>query len=244
MKRVNNSVHFTNRLTAKANTNRKESLNMLMEKERHLLVEFGNKLITDGYTLGTGGNLSICDRENNYLAITPSGIPFHEIKPEDIVIIDYDGTIIEGDKKPSSEWVMHKLFYERRTDINSVIHGHTIYSTVLAELRWDLPATHYMIAVAGDDVKCAEYATYGTPELAENAFKAMENRKAVLLANHGILVGGDDILNAYNVLEEVEYCANIYYRAKSIGEPVVLPKEEMTLMADKFQTYGQQHLDK
>lgn len=216
---------------------------MLMMKERKLLVDYGKKLLDEGYTLGTGGNLSIYDRENQQLAITPSGIPFHETTEEDIVIIDLDGNIIEGKRSPSSEWVMHKLLYERRDDIDSVIHGHTIFSTILAELRWDLPATHYMLAVAGDDVKCAEYATYGSPELAENAFKAMTGRKACLLANHGILCGGDDILNAYNVLEEVEYCANIYYRAKSIGEPVALPQSEMTLMSEKFQTYGQRHLD-
>ncbi|MGO2266077.1 L-fuculose-phosphate aldolase [Vagococcus salmoninarum] len=216
---------------------------MLMMKERKLLVDYGKKLLDEGYTLGTGGNLSIYDRENQQLAITPSGIPFHETTEEDIVIIDLDGNIIEGKRSPSSEWVMHKLLYERRDDIDSVIHGHTIFSTILAELRWDLPATHYMLAVAGDDVKCAEYATYGSPELAENAFKAMAGRKACLLANHGILCGGDDILNAYNVLEEVEYCANIYYRAKSIGEPVVLPQSEMTLMSEKFQTYGRRHLD-
>lgn len=216
---------------------------MLMMKERKLLVDYGKKLLDEGYTLGTGGNLSIYDRENQQLAITPSGIPFHETTEEDIVIIDLAGNIIEGKRSPSSEWVMHKLLYERRDDIDSVIHGHTIFSTILAELRWDLPATHYMLAVAGDDVKCAEYATYGSPELAENAFKAMSDRKACLLANHGILCGGDDILNAYNVLEEVEYCANIYYRAKSIGEPVVLPQSEMTLMSEKFQTYGQRHLD-
>lgn len=212
---------------------------MLLEIEREKLIEYGKKLVEDGFTCGTGGNLSIYDREQNLMAITPSGIPFFDIKKEDIVVMRTDGEIIESNKKPSSEWVMHKLFYERRDDINSVIHAHTIYSTILAELRWDLPASHYMVAVAGPDVRCAEYATYGTPELAENAFKAMEDRKAVLLANHGVLTGHKNIENAFNVLEEVEYCANIYYRAKSIGEPVVLDREEMDNMAVKFESYGQ-----
>lgn len=212
---------------------------MLLEKEREQLVHYGNKLLDEGYTLGTGGNLSIYDRKQELLAMTPSGIPFPEIEVEDIVVMKLDGTIVEGDRKPSSEWVMHKLFYERRTDINAVIHGHTIYSTVLAELRWTLPATHYMIAVAGKDVRCADYATFGSPELAENAFEAMKDRKAVLLANHGILTGEADIMNAYNVLEEVEYCAEVYIKAKSIGEPVVLEDEEMVKMAEEFKTYGQ-----
>ena len=211
----------------------------MLEKERKQLVKFGKKLLDEKYTLGTGGNLSIYNRELELMAITPSGIPFHEIEEEDIVIMQLDGTIVEGKRSQSSEWVMHKLFYERRTDINAVIHGHTIHSTVLAELSWPLPATHYMLAVAGKDVKCAEYASYGTPELAENAFEAMTDRKAVLLANHGILTGAVDLPNAYNVLEEVEYCSEIYIKAKSIGEPIVIDDEEMERMAEKFKTYGQ-----
>lgn len=212
---------------------------MLLENERKQLVKYGNKLLNEKYTLGTGGNLSLFDRELNLMAITPSGIPFPEIEVEDIVIMKLDGTIVEGKRKPSSEWAMHKLFYERRTDIDAVIHGHTIHSTVLAELRWTLPATHYMLAVSGKDVKCAEYASYGTPELAENAYKAMENRRAVMLANHGILTGALDMANAYNILEEVEYCAEIYIKAKSIGEPVVIDDEEMERMAVRFESYGQ-----
>lgn len=212
---------------------------MLMEKERDELIKYGRKLVDTDLTKGTGGNLSVYDREQNLVAITPSGIDFYEIQPEDIVIMKLDGEVVEGKRKPSSEWVMHKVFYERREDIDSVIHAHTTYSTVLATLRWELPASHYMIAVAGPNVKVAEYASYGTPELAENAFEAMQNRKAVLLANHGIIGGEKDLMNAFNVIEEVEYCSKIYVKAKSIGEPVVLDDEEMDTMDERFKTYGQ-----
>lgn len=212
---------------------------MLLEVEREKLIAYGKKLVNDGFTCGTGGNLSIYDREKDLMAITPSGIPFFDIQPRDIVIMKTNGDVVEGTKKPSSEWIMHKVFYERREDINSVIHAHTIFSTILAELRWELPAAHYMIAVAGPNVRCAEYASFGTKELAENAYKAMLDRKAALLANHGVLVGDKNIEGAYNVLEEVEYCANIYYRAKSIGEPIVLPAEEMEHMKVRFKSYGQ-----
>lgn len=208
-------------------------------KERQKLIKHGRKLIDEGYTLGTGGNLSIYNREEDVMLITPSGIPFYDIEEEDIVVMKLDGTTVESKRKPSSEWVMHKLFYERRTDINAVIHAHTVYSTVLGTLRQGLPASHYMLAVAGKDVKCAEYASYGTPELAENAFKGMINRKAVILANHGILTGEKDIENAYNVLEEVEYCANIHIKAQGIGQAVIIEDEEMERMADKFKSYGQ-----
>lgn len=212
---------------------------MLMEKERLLLIEYGKKLVKAGLTKGTGGNLSIFDRKNGHVAITPSGIDFFEIQPEDIVIMDVDGNVIEGNRTPSSEWAMHVMPYKYRDDIDAVIHAHTMYATVMACLREDLPATHYMIAVAGENVRVAKYATYGSPELAQNAFEAMKDRKAVILANHGILAGANDLLNAFNIIEEVEYCAEVYTKAKAIGEPVVLPHEEMTLMAEKFKTYGQ-----
>ena len=212
---------------------------MLMEKARKEIVEYGKKLVTSNLTKGTGGNLSVFDRETGYMAITPSGIDFFEIQPEDIVIMDLEGNIVEGDRLPSSEWEMHLLQYKERTDLDAVIHAHTTYATVLACLRWELPATHYMIAVAGKNVRCAEYATYGSHELAVNATKAMMDRRAVILANHGILAGANDLLNAFNIIEEIEYCPQIYYMAKSIGEPVVLPDEEMALMAEKFKTYGQ-----
>lgn len=212
---------------------------MLMEKERLLLIEYGKKLVKAGLTKGTGGNLSIFDRKNGHVAITPSGIDFFEIQPEDIVIIDVDGNVIEGNRTPSSEWAMHVMPYKYRDDIDAVIHAHTMYATVMACLRQELPATHYMIAVAGENVRVAEYATYGSPELAKNAFEAMKDRKAVILANHGILAGANDLLNAFNIIEEIEYCAEVYTKAKAIGEPVILPHEEMTLMAEKFKTYGQ-----
>ena len=212
---------------------------MLMEKERLLLIEYGKKLVKAGLTKGTGGNLSIFDRKNGHVAITPSGIDFFEIQPEDIVIMDVDGNVIEGNRTPSSEWAMHVMPYKYRDDIDAVIHAHTMYSTVMACLRQELPATHYMIAVAGENVRVAEYATYGSPELAQNAFEAMKDRKAVILANHGILAGANDLLNAFNIVEEIEYCSEVYIKAKAIGEPVILPHEEMVLMAEKFKTYGQ-----
>ncbi|MEW8972947.1 MAG: class II aldolase/adducin family protein [Tissierellaceae bacterium] len=143
-------------------------------------------------------------------------------------------------KKQSSEYSMHKIFYERREDINSVVHAHSVYSTILSCLNWELPAVHYLVAISGGkNVRCADYATFGTKELAENAFKSMEDRMAVFLANHGLLVGGKDLPNAFNKVEEIEFCAEIYYRAKSIGEPIVLPDGEMKKMLGLFKSYGQ-----
>lgn len=210
-----------------------------MKKEREQLVEYGKKIVASGLTKGTGGNLSIFNREKGLIAITPSGIDYFSTKLEDIVIMNIDGDVVEGNNKPSSEFELHKIFYERRTDIHAIIHTHTMYATTISCLNWDLPAVHYMIALAGKDVRCAEYATFGTMELAENAFKAMKDRRAVLLANHGLLAGANDLANAFNITEEIEYCAELYYRTKCIGKPVILSDEEMELMSEKFKTYGQ-----
>ena len=212
---------------------------MLLQNIRKELVEYGKRLVDSELTSGTGGNLSYFDSETGYMAITPSGLDFYKTKEEDIVILALDGTVIEGNRTPSSEWVMHKRIYETRKDINAIIHGHTIYASVLACLREELPATHYMIAVAGETVRVADYASFGSKELAENAAKGMEDRNAVLLANHGIIGGSNNLRNAFNVIEEVEYCAKIYVIAKSIGNPIVLPEKEMKFMSEKFKSYGQ-----
>ena len=212
---------------------------MLLQNIRKELVEYGKRLVDTELTSGTGGNLSYFDSETGYMAMTPSGLDFYKTKEEDIVILALDGTVIEGNRTPSSEWVMHKRIYETRTDINAIIHGHTIYASVLACLREELPATHYMIAVAGETVRVADYASFGSKELAENAAKGMEDRNAVLLANHGIIGGSNNLRNAFNVIEEVEYCAKIYVIAKSIGNPIILPEKEMKFMSEKFKSYGQ-----
>lgn len=212
---------------------------MKLELERRKIMEYGKKLVESGLTKGTGGNLSIYNPEEDLIAISPSGVNYFDIRLEDIVVMDLEGNVVEGSRKPSSEYEMHKIFYERRDDIFAVVHCHSIFSTTISILREDIPASHYMIALAGKNVRCAEYATYGTKELAENAFEAMKDRYGVLLANHGLLTGADCIENAFNTAEELEYVAETYYRARSIGKPVILDEEEMELMQEKFKHYGQ-----
>lgn len=212
---------------------------MLLEKARNEIVKYGQKLVEHDLTKGTGGNLSIYDGVQELMALTPSGIPYFDLKPADIVIMNLAGEVIEGVKKPSSEEAMHRFIYKERDDIKAIVHAHSTYTTSLSLLRKTLPAAHYMIALAGNNVRCAEYATYGTEELANNAVQAMEGRNAVLLANHGLLAGAGDLPNAFNTAEEIEFVAEVYWRAKAIGEPVILPEAEMNLMAEKFKSYGQ-----
>lgn len=202
------------------------------------LIEYGNKLIESGFTKGTGGNLSVCDRESGHVYITPSGIEFDKTEIGDIVMMNMSGEIVSGHRQPSTEWLMHLVFYQRRTDINAIIHAHTTYSTVFACLNEDIVPSHYMLAVAGVSVRCAPYAPFGTPELAENAYEGMLDRKAVLLANHGILAGESSLKGCFNVIDEVEYCAKIHILARSIGRPVILDEEEMGRMLVRFKSYG------
>ena len=210
---------------------------MLMKEARGGLIAYGKKLVDAGLTKGTGGNLSVYDPQTGLMAITPSGIDFYQIQPEDMVIMNLEGEVVQGHRRPSSEWQMHALLYKRRKDMTAVIHAHTTYATVFAVLREAIPPSHYMIAVAGKEVPCADYATYGTMDLAENACKAMGDRYAVLLANHGIIAGKDSLAEAFNIIEEVEFVAKIHLMARAIGNPVILDDTEMTKMLDKFQDY-------
>lgn len=212
---------------------------MLLEKEREELIVYGKKMIIENLTKGTGGNLSVFNREKNLMAITPSGISYFDITPEDIVIIDVTtGKIVVGHRVPSSECDMHRIFYKYRDDIDAVVHTHSTFSTTISCLNINLPPIHYILATAGVDVRCAEYATYGTVRLAKNAFEAMKNRNAALLANHGLITGGKTLKEAFSIALDVEFCSELFCRAKSMGEPISLSVEEMTSMMERFKNYG------
>ncbi len=212
---------------------------MLLEELREDIVTYSRRLITSGLTVGTGGNISVYDEETGCFALTPSGMDYFEMEPCDVVVLDLNGTVVDGTRKPSSELELHRIFYERRPDIRAVVHAHCTYATVLATNRMELPASSYLLAFAGKNVRCAEYASFGTKELAENTFAAMEGRKAALMANHGLLAGGSDLMHAFEVAEQVEFCAKVYVKAKAIGTPVILSDEEMERMEVRFQSYGQ-----
>lgn len=218
---------------------------MLLQKEREDLVKYCQMLITHGLTKGTGGNISILNREEGLFAISPSGIDYFETEPEDIVVMNLKGEIVDSNRKPSSEHELHRIFYTDRDDIDAVVHTHSVYSTVLATLREGLPASSYLVAFSGYDVRCAEYASYGSMELAKNTFEAMKERNAAFMANHGLIAGGSDILNAFNIVEQIEQCAEVYVKARSIGTPVLLDHDEMTRMIDSFNnSYGQRKAKK
>lgn len=212
---------------------------MLLSKEREQVVEYCKKMIHAGLTKGTGGNISIFNRELGLYAISPSGMEYDSMQPEDVVVMNLEDEVVEGTRRPSSEWGLHSIFYKNRQDIDAVVHTHSTYCAVLATNREELPPSSYLVAFAGKNVRCAPYASFGTPELAKAAYEYMEDRKAVLLANHGLVAGGSTILKAFQVAEEIEFCAEVYVKARSIGTPVLLSEEEMEYMLERFQDYGQ-----
>ncbi len=211
---------------------------MLLGKERSRIVHFGMRLLEAGLTTGTGGNLSVFDRREGLIAISPSGIEYGEMKEAHVPIVDCDGAVVEGQCKPSSELGFHLALYRQRPDIDAVVHTHSVYATTMACLNWEIPAVHYLVAFSGHKVPLAPYATFGTPELAAGVADAIGEHNAVLLANHGLVSVGRDLAAAFAVAEEIELVARIYYQAKCIGEPVILPKEEMSKVIDRFADYG------
>lgn len=212
---------------------------MNSSKLRKQIIETAIAFNTSGLSGGTSGNLSVRTLQG-YL-ITPTGIPYHQLKEADIVEMDFQGNVIQGDLKPSSEWHFHQGIYQAREEINAVVHVHSDYATGLACTRQDIPAFHYMVARAGgDSIRCAAYATFGTEALSQNTVKALEGRCACLLANHGMIALGKDIDSAYKLAEEVENIAKQYWISKQLGGVVLLDDEEMKLNIEKFKTYGKQ----
>lgn len=208
-------------------------------KKRRALIDAALRMERLGLTQGTAGNVSV--RISSGLLITPSGIAYDKLALEDIVAMGPDGTVEPGQRKPSSEWRFHTAILATRPEAKAVVHCHSMFATTLACLRRDIPAFHYMIAVAGgDSIRCAEYATFGSKDLADNALKALEGRHACLLANHGMIAFGPDLEGALALALEVETLAAQYWRALQVGDPVILPPKEMAVVLEKFRDYGKQ----
>ena len=202
------------------------------------MVAAARRMLTNGLTHGTSGNVSARIPEG--FLITPTGMPYNEMEATDLVMMDLAGQTIRGARLPSSEWRIHRDLYEARPEIGAVVHAHPPYCATIASLRRDLPAVHYMIAIAGGDtVRCAPYATFGTEELSANTLAALEGRKACLLANHGLVSVGQDLNEAMRISEEIELVAEIYWRSLAAGSPIILDEAEMQRVIEKFKDYGQ-----
>lgn len=203
------------------------------------VVAAAHELSAAGLLPGTSGNLSVKSAKG--LLITPSGVQWRKLTPGKLVWLRPDGSPLRPKGPvPSSEWPLHVELYRRRPEASAIVHTHSRYATALSCLRQSVPAVHYMIAVSGaDTVRCAEYATYGSVELAHNAARALEGAKACLLANHGLVALGANLAEAVKVAVEIEQVCAVYWHARSVGEPVLLPNDEIARVGEKLRSYGQ-----
>lgn len=205
---------------------------------REEIVAVAQTIDRAGFCPSKSGNVS--GRFGDGFLITPSGLPYARTKPEDLIYLALDGTVLSGSRKPSSEWPFHVAIYKARPDAQAIVHTHSPRATALSCARRGIPAFHYMIALCGGaDVRCADYATFGSPELAENAVRALDGRKAVLLANHGVIALGASLAGAHTIVAEVENLAGQYLDLLASGlEPVILDEAEMARVSAKFAGYG------
>lgn len=205
---------------------------------RQQLIDTACDMNTSGLNQGTAGNLSV--RFESGMLITPSGMDYHCLQLDDIVWMDFDGNH-ESHRKPSSEWRFHAAIYQNRTEAQAVLHAHPRYCTTLACLEREIPAFHYMVAIAGGkNIRCAPYATFGTPALSESVVTAMQNRKACLMAHHGMTCFDDNLTRVLALAIEVENLAAVYSGILAIGTAEVLGDTEMAIVIQKFAGYGVQ----
>ena len=206
---------------------------------RQQLIETANAMNASGINRGTSGNLSV--RLEDGFLITPSGINYSELAPEDIVEMNIKGEW-GGSIKPSSEWRFHRDIYRQRADAQAILHAHPVFCATLACLVRPIPAFHYVVAVAGGrDIRCAAYATFGTQELSDHVLTALTDRKACLMANHGLICLETDLSRALALAIEIEQLAQVYYQCLAVGEPVILDDEEMDRVLEKFKDYGKRN---
>ncbi|WP_341878443.1 class II aldolase/adducin family protein (plasmid) [Aminobacter sp. P9b] len=204
---------------------------------RDEMVSICRRMNSSGINQGTAGNLSV--RSGKGFLITPSGMPYDIMGPDDIVEMDFDGTYVG--RRPSSEWRFHRDILKAREDISVVLHCHSVYATTLACHHKTIPSFHYMTGVAGGTtIRCAAYATFGTQALSDNALVALKDRLACLLGQHGQISLGTNLEHALWLAIEVETLSRMYVQALTLGEPLVLPDDEMARVIEQMRrmSYG------
>jgi L-fuculose-phosphate aldolase len=209
-------------------------------KLRTAIVEKARWMNASGLNQGTSGNISA--RYGDRILITPSGVPYDDMRPEMIAAMPIEGEYgaFEGPMRPSSEWRFHLDIARGRPDVGSVVHTHSTFCTAVAITRQSIPAVHYMMAAFGGmEIRCAEYATFGTKAQSDNALKALEGCAACLLANHGMIATGNDLDRAMWLAVETETIAKQFYYARMLGNPVILGEPEIADTRRAFANYGQ-----
>jgi L-fuculose-phosphate aldolase len=203
---------------------------------RDRIIATAQRMNALGINQGASGNVSA--RVEGGFIVTPTGLPYEELQPADLVHMTMDGNK-KGRRAPSSEWRFHRDIYDTRLDIGAVVHTHSAFATTLACLGRPIPAFHYEVAFAGgNDIRCAPYKTFGTQELSEVALEALQGRRACLLAHHGAIAIGSDLDDALRLADKVEALARLYWQALQVEEPTILDDVEMARIVERFRHYG------
>jgi L-fuculose-phosphate aldolase len=208
---------------------------------RAALTVTARQSVSQGLNKGASGNVSV--RLGEGFLITPSGLANDTLEPDQMVLMDMEGQS-SGNLKPSSEWRIHHDIYRARPEVQAVVHAHSPHAVSLSCLRRGIPSFHYMVAAAGGkDIRCAAYATFGTQALSDAVLAALQDRRACLMANHGQVAVGASLDAALSLAVEVEELCAQYWRARLIGEPVLLIDAEMDEVLECFKHYGQRRDD-
>ncbi|MBE0520605.1 class II aldolase/adducin family protein [Candidatus Bathyarchaeota archaeon] len=203
------------------------------------VVATSKKMVDRGFVVGTWGNVST--RIEEKFVITPSRMSYDKLSPEDMVIVDMYGNVIKGKWKPSIETPLHVAIYKARKDVNAIVHTHSIFASAVAVTRCGIPPIiEDLVQIVGGEVNIATYALPGTEELAGNAVKALSDKNAVLLANHGLIGVGRDLEEAFMICEIVEKSARIFIHSKVLGNPVILDREDIKYLRNFFLTKYEQ----
>lgn len=207
---------------------------------RGKVAEVARRLISSGLVTGTSGNVSARTPEGDVL-VTPTGLPYEALGPEHVVLVSLDGVHLEGDLEFSSETPMHTGIYRARQNVGAVVHTHSRFATTLACLGLEIPPIHYMLTTLSKNgrIPLAPYALFGTEDLAQNAARALgESSNACLLQTHGTIAVGESPEKAFARTVTLEEMAEIYYRARLAGEPILLNKDEIDVVSTKISGYG------
>ena len=216
---------------------------MELEAERTTVCGYARKMTEDGLVVGTSGNISV--RVGDLVAVTPSGVDYDTLSPEQIPVVRTDGSRVDGSLKPTSELPMHLSLYGKADDpdgapISAVVHTHSVHATAVSTVADEVPPIHYMLAAVGNSVRVADYASFGTDELAESMLRAIAGRRGCLLSNHGTITYGDTLATAYDRARQLEWVCQLWLLAQSAGTPKLLPHSEIDNVVRKLRGYGQQ----
>src|ERR1700722_19108390 len=196
----------------------------MLEREKQRVAAAARRLASEGLVLGSAGNVS--ERADELVAVTPTGAILERVAAEDVVVVDLDGTQIEGDLAPTSELGLHLGAY-RRFGAGAVVHAHAPMATALGCVLDELPVIHYQMLALGGSIRVAPYATFGSPELAQLTLDALEGRAAALMSNHGTITIGADVTSALDNVLLLEWACNVYWRAATLGSPRVLDSQQL-----------------